>query len=166
MYKVKVNDQYNFELLAENELIKLNGESLDLDVREFKDGHMHFLYQNKSYNAEVVSENEEEKKLVIKVNGRLYEVDIEDQFDSLLKAMGMNGAAGKSVLEVKAPMPGLVLSVNVTVGQEIKKGDSLLVLEAMKMENMLKSTTDGMVKKIFVGKGDKVEKNQVLIEFS
>ena len=166
MYKIKVNEQHTFELLAENDTLKLHGEDLQFDVREIKDGHLHFLYQNKSYTAEVVSEDHGQKKMVIKVNGNLYHIDVEDQFDSLLKAMGMNGAAGKQALEIKAPMPGLVLSVNVTEGQEVKKGDNLLVLEAMKMENMLKSATEGIVKKIFVSKGDKVEKNQVLIEFA
>ncbi len=165
MYKVKVNDQYAFELTAENEKLKFHGEDLQFDVRELKDGHLHFLYQNRSYRAEVVSEDPLEKKMVVKVNGKLYYADLEDQYDSLLKAMGMNGAAGKLAQEVKAPMPGLVLSINVTEGQEVKKGDNLLVLEAMKMENMLKSATEGVVKKIFVSKGDKVEKNQVLIAF-
>lgn len=165
MYKIKVNEQHTFELLAENDALRLHGEDLQFDVREIKDGLLHFLYQNRSYTAEIISEDHQEKKMVIRVNGNLYHIDVEDQFDSLLKAMGMNGAAGKQALEIKAPMPGLVLSVNVTEGQEVKKGDNLLVLEAMKMENMLKSATEGVVKKIFVGKGDKVEKNQVLIEF-
>jgi len=166
MYKIKVNEKYAFELLPENDSFSFQGEELELDKHELNDGHLHFLYRNKSYRAEVISENREEKTAVVKINGRLYHVEIEDQYDRLLKAMGLNGVAGKLALEVKAPMPGLVLNVNVTEGQEIKKGDSLLVLEAMKMENMLKSATDGVVKKIFVGKGDKVEKNQVLIEFS
>ncbi|WP_158798596.1 biotin/lipoyl-containing protein [Pedobacter sp. L105] len=165
MYRVKVNDQYNYELTGDNGAFQLNGTELPVDIRDLGNGHLHFIYQHKSYNAEVVAENKEEKSATVKINGHLYEVSIEDQFDSLLKALGMNGAAGKAVAEVKAPMPGLVLSVNVTEGQEIKKGDSLLVLEAMKMENMLKSATDGTVKKIVVAKGDKVEKNQVLITF-
>lgn len=165
MYKIKVNNQYDFQLLSENGSLKLDGETLKHDVREVKEGHLHFLYQHKSYNAEVVSAEAGDKNMVVKVNGKLYQVDVQDQFDLLLKEMGLNGVAGKLALEVKAPMPGLVLSVNVLEGQVIKKGDSLLVLEAMKMENMLKSATDGTVKKIFVNKGDKVEKNQVLIEF-
>ena len=62
-------------------------------------------------------------------------------------------------------MPGMVLNILVTEGQDIKKGDPLIVLEAMKMENVLKSPTDGIVKKINVNKGIAVEKNQVLIQF-
>jgi len=63
-------------------------------------------------------------------------------------------------------MPGLVLDILVSEGQTIQKGDSLLVLEAMKMENNLKAINDAVVKKINVSKGDKVEKNTVLIELS
>jgi len=165
MYKIKVNEQYNFDLSAVNDSLEHDGVTIPVDIRDLKDGHIHFLYKNKSYNAEVVSENQEDKTSVIKINGTIYEVAIEDQFDSLLKAMGMGAGSGKVAREVKAPMPGLVLNISVTEGQEIQKGDSLLVLEAMKMENMLKSATEGKIKKIHVATGDKVEKNQVLIEF-
>lgn len=165
MYKIKVNDTYDFDLSAVNDSLQLNGEAVPVDVRELQDGHLHFIYKNKSYNAEVVSENHEDKTSVIKINGKLYEVAVEDQFDGLLKAMGMGAGSGKVAREIKAPMPGLVLNISVVEGQEIQKGDNLLVLEAMKMENMLKSVTEGVVKKIHVSKGDKVEKNQVLIEF-
>lgn len=165
MYKVKVNDKHEFELAEENNVFSLSGRNLELDSRALANGHLHLIHEHRSYRAEIVSELYEDKIVVVKINGRLYHVAVEDQFDRLLKAMGLSGKAGKLALEIKAPMPGLVLSVNVTEGQEIKKGDSLLVLEAMKMENMLKATTDGMVKKIFAARGDKVEKGQVLIEF-
>jgi len=69
------------------------------------------------------------------------------------------------VNEVKAPMPGLLLNVMVKPGNQVFKGDNLLVLEAMKMENMIKSPTDGVVKSIEVEKSSAVDKNQVLIKF-
>ena len=62
-------------------------------------------------------------------------------------------------------MPGLIIDLKVKTGDTVKAGDSLLILEAMKMENMLKSPGDGVVKNVKVKKGDAVEKNQVLIEF-
>lgn len=164
MYKVNVNEHYNFELSAVSDTIQLYGKDLAVDIRPIGNGLLHFLYKNKSYTAEVVSHDTITKKLVVKINSRTYDIAIEDSFDLLLKEMGMISGIGKIALEVKAPMPGLVLSVNITVGQQIKKGDSLLVLEAMKMENMLKSATEGIVKKVLVNTGDKVEKNQILIE--
>jgi len=165
MYKVKVNSRYSFELNTVNDQIKLASNDLDLDVTAIKEGQFHFIYQHKSYNAEVISEDAADKSLLIKVNGKICQVKVEDQFDMLIKELGLEGVNAKLALEIKAPMPGLVLGLNVEVGQVVSKGDSLLVLEAMKMENMLKSTTDGTIKKICVTQGDKVEKNQVLIEF-
>ncbi len=78
----------------------------------------------------------------------------------------MDKMFAQKVNDLKAPMPGLVLDILVSEGQTIQKGDSLLVLEAMKMENNLKAINDAVVKKINVSKGDKVEKNTVLIELS
>ena len=88
---------------------------------------------------------------------------VEDEYDQLLHKLGMDKALTKKVNELKAPMPGLVLRILVEEGQAIKQGDSLLVLEAMKMENVLKSMGDGVIKQLKVKAGDKVEKNQLLI---
>jgi biotin carboxyl carrier protein len=79
--------------------------------------------------------------------------------------MGFEVGASKKVNDIKAPMPGLILEINVTVGQEVKEDDVLLILEAMKMENALTSPRDGIIKSISVSKSDTVDKNQLLIEF-
>ena len=63
-------------------------------------------------------------------------------------------------------MPGLIVGINVAVGDRVSKGDSLLILEAMKMENNLKAPGDGTVNAIRATKGDRVEKGQVLVEFA
>ncbi|MDX1317201.1 MAG: acetyl-CoA carboxylase biotin carboxyl carrier protein subunit, partial [Xanthomarina gelatinilytica] len=73
--------------------------------------------------------------------------------------------ASKKVNEIKAPMPGLILDIHVKEGQEVKEDDALLILEAMKMENVLTSPRDGIIKSISVSKNDTVDKNQLLIEF-
>jgi len=165
MYNVKVNDQYNFAIKAENETIFVNDETIILDRKVLNDKSTHIIYQNRSYTIEVVSFEKADKTAVIKVNGSLYKIAVEDQFDQLLKQLGMDNLTAAKVQQIKAPMPGLVLSVLVAEGDEVKKGDSLLVLEAMKMENMIKSPTDGVIKKITIKHGDKVEKNEVLINF-
>ena len=79
--------------------------------------------------------------------------------------MGFETGTTKKVNEIKAPMPGLILDINVEIGQEVKEDDPLLILEAMKMENALTSPRDGVIKSISVTKGDAVDKNQLLIEF-
>jgi biotin carboxyl carrier protein len=165
MYKVKVNEQYDFAITSENAKILVNNEVVVLDKQALNDKSTHVIYQNRSYTIEIVSFDKDEKAANVKVNGSIYKVAVEDQFDQLLKQLGMDNLAATKVQQIKAPMPGLVLNVLVAEGDEVKKGDSLLVLEAMKMENMIKSPTDGIIKKITIKQGDKVEKNELLIIF-
>ena len=79
--------------------------------------------------------------------------------------MGFEVGKTKQINAIKAPMPGLILEINVSVGQEVKENDNLLILEAMKMENSFSSPRDGIIKSIAVFKGDAVDKGQLLIEF-
>ncbi|HEX3386534.1 MAG TPA: acetyl-CoA carboxylase biotin carboxyl carrier protein subunit, partial [Mucilaginibacter sp.] len=88
-----------------------------------------------------------------------------DQYDILLDQLGMSSLNSAHISEVKAPMPGLVLKISVKVGDVVKKGDNLFVLEAMKMENIIKSPADVTIRTIRIKPGDKVEKGQVLIGF-
>ena len=90
---------------------------------------------------------------------------MKDQFDELLKNLGLDKLVSGVAKDLKAPMPGLVLDVLVKPGDSVKKGDSILVLEAMKMENNIKAAADAVIKKIAVRKGNAVEKNQVLVLF-
>ncbi|MBY0245110.1 MAG: biotin/lipoyl-binding protein [Sphingobacteriaceae bacterium] len=165
MYKVKVNNDIQFEIETSQDQVSVNHEPILFDRVAIAEGKSHIIYQNKSYNIEVISLNEDNSS-TIKVNGSIYNVTVENHFDQLLKQLGMDNLTSNKVLDVKSPMPGLVLNILVSEGDEVKKGDSLLVLEAMKMENNLKSPCDGVVKRIAVAKGDIVEKNAVLIQFS
>ena len=114
---------------------------------------------------EVIKADSIEKSFLVSVNGNKYQLQVKDKFDELLKSLGFDELNSKKVNELKAPMPGLVLDIRVAEGGQVKKGDAVLVLEAMKMENIIKSPTDGVIKKINVKKGVAVEKNQVLINF-
>ncbi|MES2651514.1 MAG: biotin/lipoyl-containing protein [Bacteroidota bacterium] len=165
MYNVKVNDQYDFAISTESSSFLVNDEAIVLNREVLNDNSTHVIYKNRSYNIEIVSFDKAEKAASVKVNGVIYKVAVEDQFDQLLKQLGMDNLATTKVQQIKAPMPGLVLSILATEGDEVKKGDSLLILEAMKMENMIKSPTDGVIKKIAIKQGDKVEKNEILITF-
>jgi acetyl/propionyl-CoA carboxylase alpha subunit len=143
-----------------------NGNAFTWDVIRVKEGSFHVIKDNCSYTVEVIKADAETKSFVISVNGNKYSLEVKDKYDELLHSLGMDTAGSGKVSEMKAPMPGLVLDVRVNEGTAVKKGDALLVLEAMKMENILKSPADGVVKKINVKKGAAVEKNQVLISFA
>lgn len=166
MYKVNVNNKYSFavDLRSENEG-KINGRDTAWDIIEIKNGSFHVIKDHKSYTAEVVKADHAEKSFVISINGNRYTISVKDKFDELLKTLGMDNLNSAKINEIRAPMPGLVLDIKVSEGSSVKKGDAVVVLEAMKMENILKSPADGVVKKINVKKGTAVEKNQVLINF-
>ncbi|MFI5149869.1 MAG: biotin/lipoyl-containing protein [Bacteroidia bacterium] len=138
----------------------------EMDILALKAGSFHVIKDNKGWNIEVVSLDREAKRAVLNINGSTYTIQVKDQYDELLHNLGLDNLNNKKVNELKAPMPGLVLRIEIEEGQSVKKGDPLLVLEAMKMENVLKSPADLTVKKISVKKGVAVEKNQVLIHFS
>lgn len=107
----------------------------------------------------------ENKTITILHNGKKLNFKIIEPLDELLKSMGLESAFVSKISELKAPMPGLVIDVLMKEGDEIKKGDKLVVLEAMKMENILKSPVDGKIKSISILKGQAVDKNQLLISF-
>ena len=147
--------------------VKVNGEESVLDILEIQNGkYFHLLYKQHSYMFEILGYDKETKTYSIGFDGRTYEVGIKDRFDQLLKSMGLDQASKPKVNDVKAPMPGLVLSIKVSENQEVKKGDPILILEAMKMENIIKSPVDGVIKQISVTEKQAVDKNQTLITFN
>lgn len=165
MNKVAVNNTQHFDIDVIDDVLMVNGNTLAIDQLTIAENSSHFLHHHKSYNVELVELDSTEKTAKIKVNGTIYEVKVTTALDLLLKQLGMDNLSANKVVQLKAPMPGLVLNILVKEGDEIKKGDSLLVLEAMKMENIIKAPADAVVKKIEVTKGDKIEKNTILIKF-
>jgi len=165
MYQVKVNNQYNYDIDKNDDGLLINGDNVNADIQRLNASAWHIINNLKSYNIEVVSFDNSEKTAVIKVNNNLYNVTAKDQFDILLDKLGLSSLNATKVSEIKAPMPGMVLKVFVNEGMEIKKGDNLFILEAMKMENIIKSPADVIVKTVKIKPGDKVEKGQVLMMF-
>lgn len=165
MYSIKVNDKYNFEVDRKGDTLLVNDSTINADIKQLNDLLYHVINENGSYNAEVVSFDREAKIAEIKVNNNIYTIAAKDQFDVLLDKMGLSNLMTAKVSEIKAPMPGLVLKVLVEEGAEVKKGENLFVLEAMKMENIIKAPADVTVKTIKIKPGDKVEKGQILMLF-
>lgn len=146
--------------------IQVDGQIVDWDLVTIGDRRFHVLMNAHSYTCEVVSADARKKSFEIKVNGVLHTAEVQDQFDELLKKLGMDKAATHKVNVIKAPMPGLVLKIMISENQDINEGDSVLILEAMKMENVIKSPGTGKVKIIKVKERDAVEKNEVLVELT
>ncbi|MBA3827406.1 MAG: acetyl-CoA carboxylase biotin carboxyl carrier protein subunit [Taibaiella sp.] len=164
MLQITVNQQTTFETdIKEGEWL-INATTAKWDVKELANGLISILYNNKSYTAIVEKIDIKAKELRLRINGQVYNVAIKEPIDQLLASMGMNMQAAKKAEPVKAPMPGMIIKILVTPGQVINKGDGLLILEAMKMENIIKATTTATVKAIKVNERTAVEKGAVLIE--
>ena len=148
-----------------DETIQVNSKPIKWDLRWISDRKIHLIYENKSLEAELISIDKETKTILIKLGNKISSLQLKDRFDLLLEQMGMNDITSQTLKEIKAPMPGLILDLKVKSGDEVKKGDVILILEAMKMENILKSPGDGIVKAVKVSLNQSVEKNQVLIQF-
>ncbi|WP_247234016.1 acetyl-CoA carboxylase biotin carboxyl carrier protein subunit [Telluribacter sp. SYSU D00476] len=165
MLKITVNESDTYELRQDKDQWWLGDTPFDGNIVDLQDKRYHVIWNDRSYNIEIVESDRAAKTCTLRINGQLYTTSAKNRFDLLLESMGMSKAAGTKVNDVKAPMPGLIQSVSVQVGNEVQKGDTLLVLVAMKMENAIKAPGEGKVKALRINAGDNVEKNQVLVEF-
>ena len=138
MYNLKIGKN-SFDIIIQNNEIKLNGTLLKFDLEHLGNDRHHLIIDNKSYNLVVVDYDLKTKKAIIKVNNEEIEVEVKTEMDKLLTKMGLSNNHNSLAKDVGAPMPGLILDVFVNVGDTVKTGDKLLVLEAMKMENIIKS---------------------------
>lgn len=152
-----VNEEHEFNITPE--------AAKALDMIPDGPGRYHLLYEGQAYAVEVLEADFERSTYTLLLNGRKQVVRVADFYDRLVQALGLQAGGSQKINSVKAPMPGLVLEVSVTPGQSVQKGDTLLILEAMKMENVIKAAGEGVVKAIPATKGLAVDKGQVLIEF-
>ncbi len=167
MVKLKTkNREYTIEFLKNDfSSGNLNGKKFDWDIVKIKENSYHIIKNHRSYSAEILNFNSSNKTITVKVNGHKHEFKISDRYDEVLHEMGLDTLATIKITELRAPMPGMVIEICAKAGQQIKTGDKLLVLEAMKMENILKSPVDGIIKKVNIKTRDTVEKNSILLTF-
>lgn len=165
MLYAKINGHRSIEVDPDTSPPKLDGTDVPLDIVRLSEDRFHIIKNGKSFQAEIVEINRQTKSVVVRINGSVHTVQLKEKVDLLLEKLGMNNSGGARLNNLRAPMPGLIIDLRVSEGQTIKTGDPLLILEAMKMENIIKSTGDGVVKRVNIKKGDSVEKGHVLIEF-
>ena len=158
IYKILVNDFDIPTIIQEVDL-----ENLDL-VR-IRENEYHLLNDRQSYHIRIIAVDLDAKMVSLEVDGHLYEMDVIDPLDELIDSMGLNKSGSHHLEDITAPMPGLVLNVAVENGQQVDRGEPLIILEAMKMENAIKAPADGIIQKVHVQKGDAVDKGTLLISF-
>lgn len=136
-----------------------------LDVESISSGEFHIIHGVKGYRIKVVSADHANKMYRLIIGDKEVEVNLKDAVEIQVHDMGLDEAVSGQTGSITAPMPGLVLEIDVQPGDSVSAGDSLIILEAMKMENVLSSPGDGVIGNIHVEKGQPVEKSQLLITF-
>jgi biotin carboxyl carrier protein len=122
-------------------------------------------FEGEEYHGEVISDLSEAQQLVLKINHRVFHIRKKHALDELIHQLGMDKPKVRKIKSFNAPMPGRIINVLVAVGDDVDAGTPLISLEAMKMENTLKSSGIGKVKAIHVAAGAVVEKGAALFEF-
>lgn len=163
-YITTVEDrEFAIEVLDEKR-ISVNGTVYNIDF-ESVSGQPVFslIVDGRSYEAYVYPGEDEWQVLL---HGRLYTARVEDEREKRLRAAASGGVVETGEIHLKAPMPGLVVSIPVEEGQDVKKGQVLIILESMKMQNELKSPRDGKVSRIRVKPGESVEQKQAILSIA
>lgn len=155
-FEIAVNGKHTFEFHP--------ADAAQIDLIAEANGRFHLIHKGKSWHAELEEADFLHRQLVFRIDGNKYTVHLADQYERLVRQLGLQIGGQQKQNAVKAPMPGLVLNILVEPGQTVQKGDPLLILEAMKMENVLKAAGEGIVKAVKVQKGMAVDKGALLLE--
>ncbi len=160
-YVTTIDDQsYQIEIITEDE-ITADGKRHTVDFQSVIGPLVvSLILDSQSYEAYV---NPTEAGLEVLLRGQRYLVNVEDERKRLLRDVSGTKAIRRDEIQLKAPMPGLIVAVPVEEGQLVDKGDNLVVLESMKMQNEIKAPREGKVTGVRVNPGDNVDQNQVLV---
>ncbi len=163
-YQVKIGERkYEVGIDGDGPGVTVNGRRLNVDLRSLKGGKLHsILADNENFEFELERSNGGFN--LWHGRGQVF-VEVTDEKTERLKRLMGGAETGRKQAVLRAAMPGLVVKVEVEPGQRIMKGDGLLIIEAMKMENEIKAQSPGVVNEIKVKPGQPVEKNQVLVVF-
>jgi biotin carboxyl carrier protein len=159
MIKAVFNKNINVQLSSE-EFSDFHVESINIDEKSVS-----LRVNGIKYHCRILKKYPEDNTYFIKVNGKLIALEKKYHYDDAVSKISKYTKSDQKVNQLLSPMPGLILEIQTTVGSEVKKDDPLMILEAMKMENVLCSPVDGIIEEIVVSPKQTVEKNSVLIKF-
>ncbi len=164
-YHIHIGEQeIPLELYRDGETIRVNNgnREIPLDIHYIGDGFISVIIGGRQYDL-YLSENS--GNMVVHIGFNKFEVSVLDEREKMLSEFAKSHSSKTKLSELKAPMPGLVVKILVKAGDEFKRGEGLIIIEAMKMENELKAVDDGRVKEIKVSSGDAVDKGTMLMKF-
>jgi len=160
-YQATIGDD-NVDFTHGKDGFYFDGKKSEIKIEKTKDGYIVQTPIRIVFCKEMEITNE---GVSLSIGGKNTLVKLKDETTLLLEKLGMHDALSNSIDRIKAPMPGSILKIAVEEGQQVQKGDTLLILEAMKMENVIKSPVDGKIARIAAKEGESVEKNASLIHF-
>ena len=160
-YVTTVGDREFLVEIVDEHHVSIDGKTYEVDFVSVSGQPVYSLIADGRSHEAYVRESDEGWQVLLR--GRLYPVRVEDEREKRLRAAAGGGVAETGEFHLKAPMPGLVVAIPVEEGQQVKKGQVLLILESMKMQNELKSPRDGTVNRIKVRAGESVEQKQPLL---
>jgi biotin carboxyl carrier protein len=160
-YVTSVNGvRFEIEIKSDGKLF-VNGEPRDIDFLPLGESALYSVIINNESHELLVEERG--GKFEVLSHGRLFEADVLDERAQLLASRRSAAAVDSGEISIRAPMPGLVVAIPVTEGQEVKTGQTVVILESMKMQNELKAPRDGVVQRISAEAGKSVEQGKPLI---
>ena len=155
------NKAYEFKNPLERS-IKYQGKKVDIKLREDPNGFSYIVWKNKKYMLDVIEKNQ--NRYTVMINGVWHSFSVETPISLKRKRFLEKQGDSSSSVSIEAPMPGKIIDILVEEGAEVKEGESVIILEAMKMQNEIASHVSGVVQSVSVKKNDSVMKDDILIE--
>ena len=143
----------------------VNGVPVDIEFVKSATNSFKMRMNGVEKDADLVKLDKENKLVIVRIEGKKFAVQIKEPVDLMLDKLGINSKSTKKVNNLKAPMPGLVIKILAEQGKRYKAGDALMILEAIKMENVFKAAADVTIKAIEITERQTVEKGQILMVF-
>lgn len=159
------SDESSYSVEVKNDQICIDGKEIQFDLLKLKPDSYHLIVDGRSVEVEVTRRDAVRKSYEFLIHGVRYPVQVSSELDLRIQKMGISSKSSAINHRVTAPMPGLLIDLTVKPGDMVDEGDKLLVLEAMKMENVIKAEGSGTVEKVHAEVGKSVELGQVLISF-
>lgn len=159
MIKAVYNKTTHLEL-SQDAISKMEIEKIDIEHNS-----VNLRIRNNKYHCKLLKKYPDENSYFIKVNGTLIELEKKQHYSDAISKISKYTNSDQKINKLVSPMPGLILEIQTKAGKKVKKDEPLIILEAMKMENVLCSPVDGIIKEILVNTKQTVEKNSVLIKF-
>jgi biotin carboxyl carrier protein len=151
--------QYDIDIDKDGNIL-VNGEKREVDFKALRPQLYSFIMEGRSYEL-VLDEHDGEYEVMLR--GQLYSGQVLDERAQLLATQRTGAGAGSGEISIKAPMPGLVVAIPVSEGQEVHAGQTVIILESMKMQNELKAPREGTIARISAQAGTSVEQGKLLV---